>query len=85
MKVLFYTQCGGCLVWWMSDVANVWCGGDPILHTVCWMSGVMDVIFYTWCGGCLVWWISYFTHGLVDVSCGRCHFLHKVWWMLHNP
>ena len=54
--------CGGCPVWWMSGVVDVWCGGCPILHMVWWMSGVMDV----WCGGCLVWWMS-------------------VWWMSYNP
>ena len=54
--------CGGCLVWWMSGVVDVWCGGCPILHMVWWMSGVVDV----WCGGCLVWWMS-------------------VWWMSYNP
>ena len=41
--------CGGCpillIVWWMSGVVVVWCGGC----LVWWMSGVMDV----WCGGCL--------------------------------
>ena len=51
------------MVWWMSGVVDVWCGGCPILHMVWWMSGVVDV----WCGGCLilhtVWWMS----GVVDV------------------
>ena len=42
------------MVWWLSGVVDVWCGGCPILHTVWWMSGVMDV----WCGGSLVWWMS---------------------------
>ena len=32
------------MVWWMSSVVDVWCGGCPI--------------FYQWCGGCLVWWMS---------------------------
>ena len=45
----------GGLVWWMSGVVDVRCGGC----LVWWMSfsthGVMDV----WCGGYLVWWISY--------------------------
>ena len=59
MDVLFYSRCGGCLVWWMSGVVDVWCGGCP----VCWMSGVVDVLFYPWFGGCLVWWMS----GVVDV------------------
>ena len=31
---------------------DVWCGGYLILHTVWWMSRVVDVIFYTRCGGC---------------------------------
>ena len=35
--------CGGCLVWWMSGVVDVRCGGCLILHTVWWMSGVVDV------------------------------------------
>ena len=56
-------RCGGCLfllmVWWMSGVVDVWCGGCPVW----WMSGVVDVLFYTRCGGCLVWWMS----GVVDV------------------
>ena len=47
------------MVWWMSDVVDVWCGGCPVW----WMSGVVDVLFYPWCGGCLVWWMS----GVVDV------------------
>ena len=61
------------MVWWMSGVVDVWCGGCPVW----WMSGVVDVLFYSWCGGCLVWWMS----GVVDVlfygRCGRC----LVWWM----
>ena len=44
----------GHLVWRMSDVVDVLCGGGPILHAVWWMSVVVDV----WCGGCLVWWMS---------------------------
>ena len=47
------------VVWWMSGVVDVWCGGCPVW----WMSGVVDVLFYTRCGGCLVWWMS----GVVDV------------------
>ena len=47
------------MVWWMSGVVDVWCGGCPVW----WMSGVVDVLFYTRCGGCLVWWMS----GVVDV------------------
>ena len=73
VDVLFYLWCGGCLVWWMSDVVDVRCDGCPILHTVWWTSGVVDVR----CGGCLMWWMSYFTHGVVDVWCGGC----LVWWM----
>ena len=63
VDVLVYTGCGGWLVWpmsgvadisfsmvwWLSCVVDVRCGGCPILHTVWWMSGVVDV----WCGGCL--------------------------------
>ena len=59
VDVLFYTRCGGYLVWWMSSVVDVWCDGCPVW----WMSGVVDVLFYTWCGGCLLWWMS----GVVDV------------------
>ena len=77
------------VVWWMSGVVDVWCGGCPMW----WMSGVLDVrcggclvwwmsyfthsVVDVWCGGCLVWWMSYFTHGVVDVWCGGC----LVWWM----
>ena len=72
VDVLFYSWCGGCLVWsmsgvvdvpflpivwWMSDVVDVWCGGSPVW----WMSGVVDVLFYPWCGGCL---------------CGGCWTIH---------
>ena len=49
-----HVLCGGCPVWWMSGVVDVWCGGCPVW----WMSGVVDVLFYTRCGGCLVWWMS---------------------------
>ena len=62
------------MVWWLSGVVDVWCGGCPFFTQgvvdvwcggclVWWMSGVVDVR----CGGCLVWWMSYFTHGVVDV------------------
>ena len=47
------------MVWWMSGVVDIWCGGCPVW----WMSGVVDVLFYSWCGGCLVWSMS----GVVDV------------------
>ena len=63
VNVLFCTRCGGCLVWWMSGVVDIWCGGC----LVWWLSGVVDVLFNPWCGGCLVWWIS----GVVDVWCVR--------------
>ena len=48
------------MVWWMSGVVDVWCGGCPILPKVWRLSGLVDV----WCGGCLVWcmsvwWMSY--------------------------
>ena len=46
------------MVWWMSGVVDVWCGGCPIIPMVWWMSGVMDILFNPWCGGCLVWWMS---------------------------
>merc|ERR1712208_238171 len=28
--------CGGCLVWWMSDVVDVWCGGCPVWSGLVW-------------------------------------------------
>ena len=31
------------MVWWLSGVVDVWCGGCPILPMVWWMSGVVDV------------------------------------------
>ena len=43
VDVLFYTQCGGWLVWWMPGVVDVCCGGCPILLMVWWISGVVDV------------------------------------------
>ena len=27
VNVLFYTRCDGCLVWWMSCVVEILCGG----------------------------------------------------------
>ena len=65
VDVLFYTQCGGYPVWWMSGLVDVWCGGC----LVWWMSSVVDV----WCGGCpilpMMWWMSV----VVDVWFGGCH------------
>ena len=51
------------MVWWMSGVVYIWCGGFPF-YTWCggclmwWMSGVVGVLFYSWCVGCLVWRMS---------------------------
>ena len=59
VDVLFYSWCGGCLVWSMFGVVDFlfypYCGGC----LVWWMSSVVDVQ----CGGWLVWWMS----GVMDV------------------
>ena len=47
--VLSYTQCDGCLVWWMSGVVDVRCGGC----LVWWMSYFTCSVVDVWCGGCL--------------------------------
>ena len=49
-------------------VVDVRCGQCPILHTVWWMSGVMNV----WCGGCLVWSMSGVVNVLFYTRCGGC-------------
>ena len=49
VDVLFYTQCGGCLVWWMSGVVDVWCDGCLVWSISYFTHSVVDV----WCGGCL--------------------------------
>ena len=41
--------CGGCPVWWMSGVVDVWCGG----YLVWWMSYFIHGAVDVWCGGCL--------------------------------
>ena len=76
-NVLFYTGCGGCLVWWLFGVVDVWCGGGPILHVVWWMSFLTHGVVDVWCGEYLVWCMS----GVVDVRCGGYPILHMVWWM----
>merc|ERR1711911_472040 len=70
-------RCGGCPVWWMSGVVDVWCGGCLVWWMSYFTHGVVDV----WCGGCLVWWMSFFTYGVMDVWCGGCPILPMVWWM----
>ena len=53
-------RCGGGLLWWMSSVVDVWCGG-------CLCGGCRTILFlHTVCGGFLVWWMS----SVVDVWCG---------------
>merc|ERR1711911_565287 len=43
------------VVWWMSGVVDVRCGGCPVWWMSYFTHGVVDVR----CGGCLVWWMSY--------------------------
>ena len=62
VDVLFYSQCGGCLVWWMSGAVDVRCGGCLVWWmSVWWMS---------------VWWISYKPVGysctLHTAQCAHC-------------
>ena len=52
------------LVWWMSGVVDVRCGGCLVWWMSYFTHGVVDV----WCGGCPMWWMS----GVVDVWCGEC-------------
>ena len=62
-----------CLVWWMSGVVDVQCGG----YLVWWMSYFTHSVVDVWCGQCLVWWMS----GVVVVLFYPwCIFVSRKWY-----